>query len=168
MSQRGAQWGGEAASLLSRELDIGLDPKTPESPPELKADAQLTEPPKCFFFSVYVPSDERMHLCPGFPSAAHFHGGRLFYKYITVPSFPLLRLILRVSVFRYHLVYKSSSSAPLPFLLRERPVCVSVVNELSKSFSITQNKVTLVARAFIQPTSTVFKFMQRIFFLITE
>lgn len=90
-------------------------------------------------------------LCHGFPRAAHFHGGRLFCKYITVLSFLLPRLILSVSVFRYHLVYKPSSSAPLPCLLRGRPVCVSVVDELSKSFSIRQNKVAPIACAFTNP-----------------
>ena len=35
---------GEAGSLLSRELDLGLDPRTPGSQPKLKADAQQTKP----------------------------------------------------------------------------------------------------------------------------
>lgn len=81
---------------------------------------------------------------------------------------PLLRLIQSVSVFRYHRVYKPSSSAPLPCLLRERPVRISVVNELSKPFSIKQNAVPLLACAFTQPTYTVFKCLQRTFFLITK
>ena len=34
---------GEAGSPLSREPDVGLNPRMPGSQPELKADAQLTE-----------------------------------------------------------------------------------------------------------------------------
>ena len=35
---------GEEESPQSRVPDAGLNPKTPVSPPELKTDAQLTEP----------------------------------------------------------------------------------------------------------------------------
>ena len=44
---RHRRWGreGEAGSLLSGEPDIGLDPRTPGSWPEPKADAYRTEPP---------------------------------------------------------------------------------------------------------------------------
>ena len=38
---------GESGSLLSRGPDVGLDPRTPGSWPELKAEAQPTEPPRC-------------------------------------------------------------------------------------------------------------------------
>ena len=41
---------GEADSPLSRVPDVGLDPSTPESWPEPKADAQPTKPPRCPFF----------------------------------------------------------------------------------------------------------------------
>ena len=37
---------GEADSPLSREHDAGLDPRTPGSGPELKAEASPTEPPR--------------------------------------------------------------------------------------------------------------------------
>ena len=43
--QREKQAEGEADSLLSREPDVGLDPRTLQSWPELKADIQPTEPP---------------------------------------------------------------------------------------------------------------------------
>ena len=38
---------GEAGSPLSREPVAGLDPRTLGSGPELKADAQPIEPPRC-------------------------------------------------------------------------------------------------------------------------
>jgi len=38
---------GEAGSPQSREPSIGLDPRTPGSRPEPKADAQPTKPPRC-------------------------------------------------------------------------------------------------------------------------
>ena len=41
----GAEGEGEAGSLLSREPDLGLDPRTLGPCPELKAVSQLTEPP---------------------------------------------------------------------------------------------------------------------------
>lgn len=125
--------------------------------------------PMCFFLSASVPSDGRcLCVCPGFPRAAHFHGERLFLQTHYSSILPLLRLIQSVSVFRYHRVYKPSSSAPLPCLLRERPVRISVANELSESFSIKQNAVPPLACAFTQPTYTVFKCLQRTFFLITK
>jgi len=37
---------GEAGSLLSKEPDAGLDPRTPGPRPEPKAAAQPTEPPR--------------------------------------------------------------------------------------------------------------------------
>ena len=37
----------EAGFPPSREPDVGLDPRTLGSRPELKADASLTEPPRC-------------------------------------------------------------------------------------------------------------------------
>ena len=37
----------ETDSPLSREPNMGLDPRTSVSRPEPKADAQLTEPPRC-------------------------------------------------------------------------------------------------------------------------
>ena len=37
---------GEGDSPLSKDPDAGLDPRTPGSRPELKADAPLTEPPR--------------------------------------------------------------------------------------------------------------------------
>jgi len=40
----GREGEGEADSPLSREPNMGLDPRTPGSSPELKADASLTEP----------------------------------------------------------------------------------------------------------------------------
>ena len=41
------QWGeGEAYSPLSREPNVGLNPRTLGLPPELKADASPTEPPR--------------------------------------------------------------------------------------------------------------------------
>ena len=42
-----AEGEGEAGSSLSGEPNVGLDPRTLRSCPELKADTQLTEPPKC-------------------------------------------------------------------------------------------------------------------------
>ena len=56
----GAEGEGEADSLLSREPNIGLGPRTVRSRPELKADAQLTESPKCpnllivFYFCCFL------------------------------------------------------------------------------------------------------------------
>ena len=44
---RGTEGKGEAGSMLSREPNVGLDPRTPRSWPEPKADALLTEPPRC-------------------------------------------------------------------------------------------------------------------------
>ena len=38
---------GEAGSLPSKEPNEGLDPRTLGSRPKPKADAQLTEPPRC-------------------------------------------------------------------------------------------------------------------------
>jgi len=38
---------GEAGLPPSREPHAGLNPRTPGSRPELKADTQLTEPPRC-------------------------------------------------------------------------------------------------------------------------
>jgi len=46
----GAGGEGEADSPLSREPDVGLSPRTLRSCPELKADAQWTEPPRCPYF----------------------------------------------------------------------------------------------------------------------
>ena len=37
----------EAGCLLSREPDMGLNPRTLKSWPELKTDTLPTEPPKC-------------------------------------------------------------------------------------------------------------------------
>lgn len=45
MREREAE--GEAGSPKSREPDAALDPRTLRSQPELKADAQPTEPPRC-------------------------------------------------------------------------------------------------------------------------
>ena len=42
----GAEAEGEAGSPLSREPGVGLGPRTPGSRPELKADAEPTEPPQ--------------------------------------------------------------------------------------------------------------------------
>ena len=62
---RAAEAEGEAGSLLSWKPEEGLHPRTPGSWPELKADAQPTEPPKCpekcsfkggFFLSIDVSS----------------------------------------------------------------------------------------------------------------
>lgn len=48
--ERAQQWErqaeGEAGSLLSKEPDVGLDPRTAGSWPEPEADAQPTEPPR--------------------------------------------------------------------------------------------------------------------------
>ena len=44
---------GEADSLLSREPDMGLDPRTLRSQPEPKADSQPTEPPRGPFESFF-------------------------------------------------------------------------------------------------------------------
>ena len=41
-----AEGEGEAGSPPSREPDVGLDPRTPRSPPQVKADAQPIEPPR--------------------------------------------------------------------------------------------------------------------------
>ena len=41
-----AEGEGEAGSPLCREPDMGLDPRTLGSRPELKSDASLTEPPR--------------------------------------------------------------------------------------------------------------------------
>ena len=43
------RWGrkGEADFSLSKKPNAGLDPRTPGSCPELKADASLMEPPRC-------------------------------------------------------------------------------------------------------------------------
>ena len=52
-ARSGAERKGEADFLLSRELDVGLDPKMPGSCPEPKADAQpLSHPggPYAFLF----------------------------------------------------------------------------------------------------------------------
>ena len=38
---------GEAISSMNREPNVGLDPRTPRSWPEPKADALPTEPPRC-------------------------------------------------------------------------------------------------------------------------
>ena len=38
---------GEAESLLNRNPDMGLNPRTLGSRPELKAVAYLSEPPRC-------------------------------------------------------------------------------------------------------------------------
>ena len=43
----GADGEGEADSPLSREPNVGLQSRTPRSQTELKADAQLNEPPWC-------------------------------------------------------------------------------------------------------------------------
>jgi len=43
---------GEADSMLSREPNAGLDPRTPGSRPELKAEAHLTEPPRCLSLQI--------------------------------------------------------------------------------------------------------------------
>ena len=45
-AQAGGEKGGEAGSPVSREPDVELNPRTPGSCPELKADAQPTEPPR--------------------------------------------------------------------------------------------------------------------------
>ena len=45
-SRGGGRAEGEADSSLSRELYVGLRPGTLGSRPELKADAQLTKPPR--------------------------------------------------------------------------------------------------------------------------
>ena len=56
----------EADSPLSREPDIGLDPRTPGSLAEPKADASLTEPPRCpnIFYSFKVLSIPSVGLEP--------------------------------------------------------------------------------------------------------
>ena len=70
-SMGGAEAEGEADSSLSRELDVGLDPRTPGSWPELKADAHANEPPRCpsllFFLKACLgPPDELIqHLQAG-------------------------------------------------------------------------------------------------------
>ena len=46
-SKGAAEGEGEADSLLSRNPDMGLDPRTLGPRPELKADTLLTEPPRC-------------------------------------------------------------------------------------------------------------------------
>ena len=47
-SEQAHKWAeGEADFPLSREPNVGLDSRTPGSCPELKADAELTEPPRC-------------------------------------------------------------------------------------------------------------------------
>ena len=46
-SGRGAEGEGKADSSLRREPDAGPDPWTLGSQPELKAEAQSTEPPRC-------------------------------------------------------------------------------------------------------------------------
>ena len=48
-TQKGVEGEGEADSLLSREPNVGLDPRTLESGPELKAATWPTEPPRCSF-----------------------------------------------------------------------------------------------------------------------
>ena len=51
---------GEAGPPQSRELSVGLDPRILGSQLELKADAQLTEPPRCpwslfyYFFKGFI------------------------------------------------------------------------------------------------------------------
>jgi len=42
--ERMAEAEGEAGSPLSKEPDVGLDPRTPGPQPEPKADTQPTEP----------------------------------------------------------------------------------------------------------------------------
>ena len=44
-TQAETQEEGEAGSLPCREPDVGLDPRTPGSRPELRADAQLLSHP---------------------------------------------------------------------------------------------------------------------------
>ena len=43
----GSEEEGEADSSLSREPNARVDPRTPRSCPELKADTLPTEPPRC-------------------------------------------------------------------------------------------------------------------------
>ena len=45
-SQKGGTAEGEAGTPLSREPDVGPHPRTQGPGPELKADAQLIEPPR--------------------------------------------------------------------------------------------------------------------------
>ena len=49
---------GEAGSPLSREPNVGLDPRTLGSWPEPKADTSPTEPPRCptifFFYRLFL------------------------------------------------------------------------------------------------------------------
>ena len=45
--KQGESGEGKAGSPVSREPDAGLDPRTPGSHSELKADAQSSEPPRC-------------------------------------------------------------------------------------------------------------------------
>ena len=55
-----AEGEGEAGSPLSREPDMGFNPRTLRSQPEPKADAKWTEPPKCpsvFNFSLLTYRD---------------------------------------------------------------------------------------------------------------
>lgn len=60
------------------------------------------------------------------------HGGRLLLQ-MCFDFSPLLGIRL----------FTNSALSPLTLCLREREaLCAPVVNELSKSFSITQNKVT--------------------------
>ena len=44
-----AEGEGKAGSLLSRELVVGLNHRTPGSQPEPKADTELTERPRCLW-----------------------------------------------------------------------------------------------------------------------
>ena len=64
MSSIGAE--GDEGSPLSGESNTGLDPRTLESGPERKADAQPTEPPTCprslAFNALYMWPV----FCPGF------------------------------------------------------------------------------------------------------
>lgn len=65
--------------------------------------------------------------------------GRLFCSSVTVPSPVLLHLILSVSLFTYHLAHTAASSSP------QGELCRLASNEVSRSFSATQNKVAAFA-----------------------
>ena len=52
-SQEGGQREREKQAPPNREPDVGLNPRTPRSWPEPKADASLTEPPRHSFFQSF-------------------------------------------------------------------------------------------------------------------
>ena len=59
---------GSRLWAISTEPDVGLELTNGEIRPELKSDAQQTEPPKhpcCSYFSIFFSSGNSVHLPPG-------------------------------------------------------------------------------------------------------